>query len=235
MGKIGNIPYNFEDLTGKRFGRLIVIKKAPKLKSNTTRWECKCDCGNIIQTTRSSLIKGSSKSCGCYSKELNKIRSRKYNKFEKLNKYYIGYTTNTNDKFIIDEDDFDRVSKLCWNKNNQGYISTRLPNIGKMILLHRFILENSNNKVDHINRNRLDNRKENLRFVTSQQNCMNKSIQSNNHSGILGVYFEKTRNKWIAKITYNGKIHFKRFEDINNAIKYRKELEKEYFKEYSPI
>lgn len=74
MGKIGGIPYNFEDLIGKRFGRLTVIKKAPKLKSNTTRWECKCDCGKIIQTTRTSLIKGESKSCGCLRKELSKKR-----------------------------------------------------------------------------------------------------------------------------------------------------------------
>ncbi len=47
MGKKGIIPWNFDDLTGRRFGRLTVVQKASKKSSNTTRWLCLCDCGNI--------------------------------------------------------------------------------------------------------------------------------------------------------------------------------------------
>lgn len=62
------------DLTGKRFGRLTAISKAPS-KNGKTYWLCQCDCGNqkIIQT--SHLTDGRTCSCGCLQKEKNPITS----------------------------------------------------------------------------------------------------------------------------------------------------------------
>lgn len=57
------------DLTGQRFGRWVVIQRAPN-KGNRTFWTCKCDCGNIKDVPSISLRKGESKSCGCFNNEL---------------------------------------------------------------------------------------------------------------------------------------------------------------------
>lgn len=68
-----------EDLTGKRFGRLTVIKKSSyKMRKDGKRrsmWLCKCDCGNEIEEDSYSLKSGNTKSCGCLRKE---VMSQKY-------------------------------------------------------------------------------------------------------------------------------------------------------------
>lgn len=65
---------NFIDLTGQRFGRLTVIKRAPDhfTKSGTriTMWNCICDCGKEKDVTANALRKGVTRSCGCYSNEV---------------------------------------------------------------------------------------------------------------------------------------------------------------------
>lgn len=66
-----------EDLSGKKFGYLTVLerdyqKDKENLKRGSTYWKCKCDCGNIVSVLRSSLIQGSTKSCGCYRKMISK-------------------------------------------------------------------------------------------------------------------------------------------------------------------
>ena len=60
------------DLTGRRFGRLVVLKRAPPdSKYNNTKalWLCQCDCGKIVTTIGINLRKGNTKSCGCLRKE----------------------------------------------------------------------------------------------------------------------------------------------------------------------
>lgn len=59
---------NIDDLTGKRFGRLVVIKRGEN-KGEQTRWICQCDCGNITIVFASALKCGNTKSCGCLFKE----------------------------------------------------------------------------------------------------------------------------------------------------------------------
>ena len=93
----------------------------------------------------------------------------------------------------------------------------------------------SNNKydVDHINHNIKDNRKLNLRIVTRSQNNMNRSIQSNNTSGVTGVCYSKRLNKWNVRITVNKKtFNLGWFSDYNEAVAVRKEAEIKYFGEY---
>lgn len=56
----------FKDLTGARFGKLTIIKRAPNRETtNHTYWECKCDCGNVTHVTANSLRRGTTTSCGC--------------------------------------------------------------------------------------------------------------------------------------------------------------------------
>ena len=58
-----------EDLTGKKFSRLTVLGFAGR-RGNNYYWECQCDCGNIRQVQAQGLRRGSTKSCGCYNREI---------------------------------------------------------------------------------------------------------------------------------------------------------------------
>lgn len=75
------MPNKIRDLTGQRFGRLIVLELGKKTKrpNGTTviYWKCQCDCGNIIEVRSQSLISGNTKSCSCYKIENTKKRTTK--------------------------------------------------------------------------------------------------------------------------------------------------------------
>lgn len=76
------------------------------------------------------------------------------------------------------------------------------------IALHSLLLHEEGKEVDHINRNRLDNRRENLRLVTRQENSWNKGKQESNKSGYIGVCFDKkasSKNPWKAYAKHNKK------------------------------
>ena len=96
-----------------------------------------------------------------------------------------------NQMVLIDDDDFEKIKYYSWyasyNTKLRGYYAmTRIKN--KTIYMHRLIMGFPDNlDIDHINKNTLDNRKENLRVVTTRQNNFNQSIGKGNTSGLLGV------------------------------------------------
>ena len=61
---------NAIDITGKRFGRLVVIEKSNEKRYGRLSWKCQCECGNYIVVATQSLNSGETKSCGCLSKEI---------------------------------------------------------------------------------------------------------------------------------------------------------------------
>lgn len=84
-------------------------------------------------------------------------------------------------------------------------------------------------QIDHINGLRSDNRIENLRDVTNEENHKNMKIRSDNSSGVMGVFFYKSRKKWEAYIKADGrKKHLGYFASIDEAIDARRDAEKEY-------
>lgn len=134
------------------------------------------------------------------------------------------------DRCKIDIEDVEKVKGYKWSKDNYGYcIHTNLN-----IKLHRYIMNCPEDMVvDHINHDTLDNRKENLRICTKKQNERNIKLRSNNISGYTGVGFHKETNKWRAYIQKDNKlITLGLFENKKDAIKARKEAEKEYFGEF---
>ena len=60
---------DFHDLTGERFGRLVVLKKASRMAGRKCYWECLCDCGKEKEVRSDSLVGGLVRSCGCLKKE----------------------------------------------------------------------------------------------------------------------------------------------------------------------
>lgn len=72
--------------------------------------------------------------------------------------------------------------------------------------------------IDHVNRNRTDNRIANLRAVSRSVNSRNSSMQRNNTSGVTGVYWDKATGKWRANAHVNGRTrHLGYFACIQEA------------------
>lgn len=125
---------------------------------------------------------------------------------------------------MIDAEDVDKVRYSKWRLNCNGYVISTNKFDGKTTFLHRRILNNTNQFVDHINGNVLDNRKQNLRLVTKSQNQMNV-----NYKGV-----SKTKNdKHYAHIKIKGKaINLGVYVDEEEALYARYFAEKLLFKEY---
>ena len=91
-------------------------------------------------------------------------------------------------------------------------------------------------QVDHINGNPLDNRVENLRIATPPQNSWNCKTNKRNKSGIRGVCWDASRNKWMAHIMFNGKSRtLGRFDSLDEARFVRQYEEVRLFGEFSSI
>lgn len=225
-----------EDLTGRIFGRWLVLEQAddyvdPK-GNRSARWLCECLCDDHNQRVvqQSHLKHGKTQSCGCYNKERVKETHRKNNKYDLSGEYGVLWSSNTNEEAYFDLEDADKILEHSWYKDNTGYLASTVN--GKIVRLHVFLGFKWH---DHHNRNKLDNRKENLVPCTRQENNRNKSIQSTNKSGVSGVYWYKRDSKWKAQITIDNKaIYLGTFLNKDDAIKARLQAEKQYYGEFAP-
>lgn len=227
-----------KDLTGQRFGRLVVLEAAPTIaisnNKNKYYWKCLCDCGNTKVVCSKGLLGGNTKSCGCLKDEALAIiqqSKRKPNRYEIKNDYVIMYTSK-NEPFYIDLEDLDRVKEYNWFVHPNGYLMTN----DNHYRLHRLIMNITDPtiRVDHINHNCFDNRKINLRLTNASTNTMNAKVRINNSSGVTGVTWLKDKNKWRATITINYKtISLGHYINFDDAVAARKAAEEKYFGEYS--
>lgn len=137
--------------------------------------------------------------------------------------------TANNNRILIDAKCLKFLKKYSWHITSKGYAATSVKR--KRIYMHRLLLNAGELQVDHINHNKLDNRKVNLRLVTNQQNHFNEGLSKNNKSGVKGVHWNKACKKWCVQITLNGKcIHSELVSDLEDAKQLRLELEAKYFK-----
>ena len=238
MGKV-------KDLTGQKFERLTVVKRAQDYIQPNGRkrimWLCECSCKdkNLVMVMGENLTTGHTKSCGCLARETASKVSKKYNHYDLTNKCGIGYTSK-GEEFYFDLEDYDKIKDYCWCKNSDGYIVTNIWKNKKnyIMFMHRLIMgfPDSCYEVDHRHGkfSRNDNRKSNLRIVTHSQNLMNVGVRENNSSGVTGVCFEDATQKWRSSITINDKkIDLGRFANFEDAVRVRKDAEEKYFKEFS--
>jgi hypothetical protein len=164
------------------------------------------------------------KTCFSYDAETGKLywRNRPPEHFKKLWAH-----TLWNSRFAGLE-----AGSKCKPSNN-WYLYCGLD--GKNYRLHRliyFMLHPDANlllQIDHINGDSLDNRRENLRLVTNQDNHKNLAMRSNNKSGVMGVGLNKATGKWEVCIHVNGKKKFLGlFTDLKEAARVRKQAEVKY-------
>lgn len=136
---------------------------------------------------------------------------------------------------IFDIEDYHKVKKNRWNLSHYGYAKC----IKLKTCLHNFVLRESPDAempVDHINGNKLDNRKCNLRICTRSQNAMNAQISKGNTSGYKGVCLDKASGKWVAAINPGGKKKsLGRHQQIQHAAKAYNNAAIKVFGEYARL
>lgn len=223
------------DLTNQKIGCWTVIKKIEDtsyLKNPRKTWLCQCICGKYGKVAETRLLnnKNPQMSCGCMNKKTNDIITHDL--------YAEIILSNVNQPCLIDIDDLDKIRTTYWDKTTDGY-AIGSNGLYKNKRMHRVIMnvEQSNKPlIDHINHDRLDNRKNNLRIVSDQQNAFNQKLRINNTSGVTGVGWWKRDNNWSASIKYNYKhISLGYFDSFEDAVKARLEAEIKYFgAEYAP-
>jgi hypothetical protein len=89
--------------------------------------------------------------------------------------------------------------------HHQVLVDGKIYNLHRMIFMYHYGYLTSGLEIDHIDTDKSNNRIENLREVTRAQNSMNTKIKSTNTSGVKGVYWNKSGQKWVSRIKVNGK------------------------------
>lgn len=180
-------------------------------------------------------------------REVNNLNLNVINQYIEAEDYYILHIIRTDKKeidTIFSKVDYSLISKYKWSfriDSNGDYRIT-----SNSVELHRkdmstFLLNGSMDKVvDHINRNTLDNRRENLRLVSRSINSTNAKPRVESKSNIRGVYYRKARPgiakaSWVCEWSINGKRHSKSFSiekyGEEEAFRLAKSLREEKMKE----
>ena len=240
------MPVN-DELIGQAFGLWKIIDVyddyiQPKTGWHKKRYLCQCSCENktIRPVLYSTLKNGTSTNCGCVRKtnisNKNKMQKKKYNEYDLSGDYGIGYTSK-NDEFYFDLEDYAKIKNYYWYIDKRGYVVTNANN--QYISLHALVLNrigvNDGFEIDHIygKHTRNDSRKYNLRICTHADNMKNRWLQSNNKTGVPGVYFDDNIGKYKAYITADKKqIYLGIFDNLDDAKAQRELFEIQYFKDY---
>ena len=109
---------------------------------------------------------------------------------------------------LVDDKDYVSLSRYKWHYVNVGSKRGYARTAQGGLYMHRVILGavKKSDEVDHINRDTLDNRRDNIRLVDRTQNSYNKPLLKNNTSGVTGVTRTKS-GKWQVKIWNRGKLY----------------------------
>ncbi len=147
---------------------------------------------------------------------------------------------------VADDADADLVSPYAWCRNHGGYAvaNIRINGVAKSRMLHRLIMQpdilsgapsdHIRRQVDHINGDRLDNRRSNLRWSTMSQNQANRGPTKKNTSGFKGVSWCKEKRKWAARIQVQNKmVNLGRYDEIEDAVSAYRNAAVNYFGEYA--
>lgn len=144
------------------------------------------------------------------------------NRYDVFPEYVIGYVYNRKSQevgtFRIDTEDFGKVKAWKWCRNADGYIITWKD--GRIQYLHHIITNHTPNPlsiIDHLNQDRSDNRKSNLRICSRSINAMNSNF-IRGASKYRGVYYDKSRNRYCSRLLKDGQlVLFKRFKTEEEA------------------
>ena len=143
----------------------------------------------------------------------------------------IVYTAKHRVPFHIDDADYEAVSYYTWHESHRGSGRITTTVNRRQLHLYVFLLGPAPSGLvwDHIDRDSLNNKRENLRAITQQENTRNCSTPRNNTSGVVGVN-RYLLTKWRASLTLDRRqIHLGVFDTVVEAARARKIGEKTYW------
>ncbi|MDI6808162.1 MAG: HNH endonuclease [Candidatus Eisenbacteria bacterium] len=145
----------------------------------------------------------------------------------------------TRDQFsLVDGEDFEWLSQWKWHYSQCGYaVRSVYKGNPATIPMHRMILQTPRgHDTDHVNGNKLDNQRRNLRVATRSQNMMNAKKRADNTSGYKGVSWFRETRKWCAKIQIDGRSYNLGYADTREeAFLIYSRRAKELFGEFSRL
>jgi hypothetical protein len=218
------------ELTGQRFGRLLVRERAGTNSSKKPTWECKCDCGNVKVVVGAELIKGTTQSCGCLRKELLAKRSETHG-MRKTRIYNIWYA----------------MKRRCQEEKNISY-----PNYGgrgisvcdgwqDFINFKADMYDSYSKHVEKHGENQTtldridcdgDYTPENTRWATYTIQSRNSRVRQDNKTGYRGVFRKDGNGGYIAYIKVNKEpVNLGTYENIEDAVSARRNAELQYWEE----
>lgn len=169
-----------------------------------------------------------------YTKIIN--REKKKNKYDLSGEFGVGLCANNNKPFIFDLEDYDKIKNYTWNESIDGYIYTNLDDLTH-INMSKIILGITDTEQVGIyiggKNSRYDNRKSNLKIGDKCNRVWGKEMNSNNTSGVTGVCYDKTLDRWWALLTHNGIKERRSFKNKSDAIKQRKTWEQVFYGEFA--
>lgn len=140
---------------------------------------------------------------------------------------------------LVDDENYDQLKKITWHLHSAGYARTNFKINDKWtsIYMHRMIMDTPLKlDTDHIDGNKLNNLKSNLRVATHSQNLCNRKITKDLTSQFKGVCWHKHNNKWHARIMLNYKYkHLGFFTDETEAAQAYNDMAVEIFGEFALI
>lgn len=133
----------------------------------------------------------------------------------------------------VDDEDYEWLMQWKWSFD--GKYAQRYFCETKNMKMHRQIMDaKDGEQVDHINQDKLDNRRANLRLCTDTENKRNSPLRKDNTSGYKGVYFEKSKRKWHTHIAINGKIiYLGLYETAEEGARVYDDAARKYFGEFA--
>ena len=180
---------------GEEYGWLTILGEGARTKRNRRTIHVRCRCGKEYDVQAVLLRRSVEPKCrSCSNAIKSKLRHGTPDYQFKIEGTTAIGTLPSGDQFIIDAEDIPLVSQRHWYKKaDQKYIISDTKEKGRLIeriRLHRYLMGLSADDecvIDHINRDSMDCRKSNMRIATQSQNCLNKSIRSDNSLGFIGV------------------------------------------------
>jgi len=206
---LGGIMPKFIDQTGKRFGRLVVLKEVGRSPSKKVLWKCLCDCGGETVTTTGNLMIGDTTSCGCYLKE----RITKHGGWKKSS--YNSWRA---------------MMRRCYNPKDKDYVRYGAVGITVCSKWHDYLTFEADmgEPQGKETLDRIDSygnyEPNNCRWASPTVQARNIKTPKISKTGHIGVIFHN--KKYYSCITVKSrKFYSKVFNNIEDAILARKELE----------